>query len=75
MVECYWSEDYRAGKSTDRPLCRQGKSSKGNPGEVTAGLGGSRTFKLNSPMQEKRIDVVGDDIKGNPAVIIDGKGR
>jgi len=27
---------------------------------------------VTSPVQEKRIDVVEEDIKGNPAVIIDG---
>jgi hypothetical protein len=30
---------------------------------------------VTSPVQEKRIDVVGENIKRNPAVIIDGKGR
>jgi hypothetical protein len=39
--------------------------------KVTGGLVSSRKFEVTSTVQEKRKDVVGEDIKGNPAVRID----
>jgi hypothetical protein len=47
------------------------EKSKRKPLEVSGGIEGGRKFEVTSPVQEKRKDVVGEDIKGNPAVRID----